>query len=67
MTQPKTVNCPECQKVVVWEEASKYRPFCSNRCKLIDFGEWATEKNAIPVEPAFDEDLELAAREGLGD
>ena len=29
--------------------ANAYRPFCSERCKLIDFGAWATEKYRVPV------------------
>ena len=42
------VNCPTCGKQVEWTEASKYRPFCSNRCKQIDLGAWAEEKYVIP-------------------
>ena len=40
MTQP-TVSCPTCQKPVPWNENSPYRPFCSQRCKMIDLGTWA--------------------------
>ena len=46
----KTVKCPTCQKIVEWSEKSTYRPFCSDRCRLIDLGDWATEKHAIPAE-----------------
>ncbi|ASP38947.1 DNA gyrase inhibitor YacG [Bacterioplanes sanyensis] len=42
------VNCPTCQKTVQWSSSSRYRPFCSERCKLIDLGEWASEGHAIP-------------------
>ena len=54
------VNCPNCKEIVVWSEQNPYRPFCSERCKLIDFGEWASERNTIPGEPVFipDEDDE---------
>lgn len=41
------VNCPTCQKEVVWEAESQYRPFCSQRCQLIDLGEWANEEKRI--------------------
>lgn len=41
------VNCPTCQKEVVWEAESRYRPFCSQRCQLIDLGEWANEEKRI--------------------
>lgn len=50
--QSRIVNCPTCDKAVAWIESNQYRPFCSKRCQLIDFGEWATEKNSIPGEPA---------------
>lgn len=42
------VACPTCAKPVEWTEASKYRPFCSERCKQIDLGAWAEEKYTIP-------------------
>jgi hypothetical protein len=35
---------------VEWSPASPYRPFCSERCKLIDLGEWFEERRAIPGE-----------------
>lgn len=55
----RTVNCPTCEKPVAWIEENKFRPFCSERCKLIDFGGWATEKHTIAGEPVFDpEELE---------
>lgn len=43
------VSCPHCGKNVEWSAANRYRPFCSERCKLIDFGAWATEKYRVPV------------------
>lgn len=48
-----TVKCPTCQKDVPWCDESLFRPFCSERCKLIDLGEWAAEEKSIPGEPAF--------------
>lgn len=47
----QVVKCPTCQKQVVWLKSSAFRPFCSDRCRLIDLGEWASEKHAIPAEP----------------
>jgi endogenous inhibitor of DNA gyrase (YacG/DUF329 family) len=46
----RQVNCPTCQKIVAWREENIYRPFCSKKCQLIDFGDWAAERNSIPVE-----------------
>ncbi|MCW8900655.1 MAG: DNA gyrase inhibitor YacG [Gammaproteobacteria bacterium] len=44
------VKCPACQKQVEWSELSAFRPFCSERCRLIDLGDWASEKHAIADE-----------------
>ncbi|MDP2285372.1 MAG: DNA gyrase inhibitor YacG [Pseudohongiella sp.] len=52
------VNCPHCKEIVEWGEQSPWRPFCSERCKLIDFGEWANERHSIPGEPVDPEQLE---------
>ncbi|MDP2604041.1 MAG: DNA gyrase inhibitor YacG [Deltaproteobacteria bacterium] len=43
------VKCPTCKTEVAWEN-NPYRPFCSERCRLIDLGAWATEKFKIPAE-----------------
>ncbi|QYJ86579.1 DNA gyrase inhibitor YacG [Shewanella mesophila] len=51
---PTVVNCPTCQTEVEWSAESRFKPFCSERCKLIDLGDWASEKHAIPVKPEFD-------------
>ncbi|KAF0808944.1 DNA gyrase inhibitor [Alcanivorax sp. S71-1-4] len=34
-----------------WRSDNPWRPFCSERCKLIDLGDWAAERHAIPAEP----------------
>ena len=34
----------------MWDPGNAYRPFCSERCKMIDLGAWATESYKIPVE-----------------
>ena len=46
----KTVPCPTCRKPALWRQDNAFRPFCSERCKLIDLGEWASEAYAVPVE-----------------
>jgi uncharacterized protein len=51
-----SVPCPTCNRPVQWSESSPWRPFCSERCKLIDLGAWATERNAIPGEPVDDDE-----------
>ena len=45
-----TFPCPTCQRPVEWSDAARWRPFCSERCRLIDLGAWMTEQHAIPGE-----------------
>jgi hypothetical protein len=58
---PIVVNCPTCGKEVEWTSASRFRPFCSNRCRQIDLGAWAAEKYTIggeaSSEPPPDDEL----------
>ena len=44
------VKCPTCHRDLDWETAP-FRPFCSERCRLIDLGGWLSEKHSIPGEP----------------
>ena len=54
-TKTTIVKCPTCQVDVEWSDRFPHRPFCSERCKLIDFGEWAEEKNRIAGSSAYDD------------
>ncbi len=49
-----TVKCPICRKATVYSEENPFRPFCSERCKLIDLGEWAEGKYGIASEDSSD-------------
>jgi endogenous inhibitor of DNA gyrase (YacG/DUF329 family) len=42
-TAPRIVACPKCGTDVEWIAENRYRPFCSARCKGIDFVAWATD------------------------
>ncbi len=53
-----TVKCPACKKPVPWQPDQPYKPFCSERCRLIDLGEWIMEEKRIPGESAEDFDRE---------
>ncbi len=46
----KDITCPTCNKKNTWRDDNPSRPFCSERCKLIDLGEWADEKHRIPTD-----------------
>lgn len=39
--------CPTCDTLAVFDTSNPFRPFCSERCKLIDLGEWASEGYTI--------------------
>ena len=54
----KIVACPRCGEPVPWTPESKFRPFCSERCKTFDLGAWANEEYRIGRELSEDE-LEL--------
>ncbi len=57
----RSVPCPQCAKAVEWIPESRYRPFCSERCKLIDLGAWASEAYRAPVveDPVEPDDSEV--------
>ena len=44
------VKCPTCGKQTEYNSSNEFRPFCSERCKLLDFGAWADEEFALPTE-----------------
>lgn len=48
----KKIKCPSCGGETVYSAENLHRPFCSERCKWIDLGAWATEKYAIPTAEA---------------
>ncbi|STZ55827.1 DNA gyrase inhibitor YacG [Moraxella lacunata] len=49
MTTPTTYPCPQCQKPTSWSD-NPNRPFCSERCKLIDLGAWADESYRVATD-----------------
>lgn len=52
----KKIPCPQCATQVIWSPENINRPFCSERCKLLDLGAWASESYQIPAEINADED-----------
>jgi endogenous inhibitor of DNA gyrase (YacG/DUF329 family) len=58
------VRCPTCKRELVWSEEFPWRPFCSERCKMVDLGAWFAEERAIAGEPrdALDKDDEDSSR-----
>ncbi|MCP5268496.1 MAG: DNA gyrase inhibitor YacG [Zoogloeaceae bacterium] len=47
---PPKVTCPQCGGESLWSPENKSRPFCCERCKLIDLGCWADETYRVPVQ-----------------
>lgn len=50
-------KCPTCNKPVQWQD-NPFRPFCSERCKLVDFSKWVSEEYRVPGKPVPAEPLE---------
>lgn len=57
MNRIKRRQCPQCGNPAAWEE-NPFHPFCSKRCRLLDLGNWATERHRIPDRMATDGDVE---------
>lgn len=58
MSSPvRLVKCPACGKAVAWDTGNRFRPFCSERCKQIDLGAWASEAYRVPSAPPDSEDI----------
>ena len=52
----RSVKCPQCGTAVAWTQASRWRPFCSERCKTLDLGAWASEAYRMPVVESDDDE-----------
>lgn len=61
------VKCPTCRKETEYDPQNEFRPFCSERCKLIDFGDWADGNHRLPDRnaPLTEEDLKEIERAAL--
>jgi endogenous inhibitor of DNA gyrase (YacG/DUF329 family) len=56
MTRARIVRCPTCGGDSVYAASNPWRPFCSERCKMIDLGAWGNEEFKVP-DPAPPDDL----------
>ena len=59
--KPRVVKCPTCGSGVEWGPQSPYRPFCSDRCRLIDLGAWATDQYRVAGEAPLDNESDPLA------
>ena len=44
------VDCPTCGRKVAYEPANRWRPFCSQRCKTVDLGAWASDAYVVSAD-----------------
>ncbi len=54
----RKVRCPQCGGDSLWSPDNPWRPFCSERCKQIDLGAWASDAYRIPVQEPNDGDVD---------
>ncbi|HMS06452.1 MAG TPA: DNA gyrase inhibitor YacG [Burkholderiaceae bacterium] len=52
--RPRLVRCPTCGGDSIFAPSNPHRPFCSQRCRQIDLGQWSDESFRLPGTPAFD-------------
>ncbi len=55
-TTPKIVKCPTCGGDSIFAPSNLWRPFCSERCRQIDLGAWASESFSLPANPPVEDD-----------
>ncbi|MEO6021753.1 MAG: DNA gyrase inhibitor YacG [Burkholderiales bacterium] len=60
--KPIWVRCPACGKSSTYTPTNRFRPFCSERCKMVDLGAWATESYRVPLEDEPVEDDSQTSR-----
>ena len=53
--KPRLVRCPACGGDSIYAPSNLFRPFCSERCKGMDLGAWASESFRLPDETPPDD------------
>ena len=61
----RIVRCPQCGSSAEYSPRNAFRPFCSERCRLIDLGDWAEGKYTVAAKPEEMTPEELQALEEL--
>ena len=56
VASPRYVPCPTCRQPALFSSLNLFRPFCSERCRVIDLGGWADNTYIIPVTDSSPED-----------
>ena len=50
----RQVKCPQCGLLTFYSSENKFRPFCSDRCRILDLGSWASESYKVPTQEHAD-------------
>ena len=58
--EPKLVACPTCGGESIYAASNLFRPFCSERCKGIDMGAWASESFRVPAKNLLEDQFDDA-------
>ena len=66
MTADRKVPCPSCTKPALYSPKNPWRPFCSERCRSVDLGTWASEQFRVPAESPPDDDTAAHGPSGRG-
>jgi endogenous inhibitor of DNA gyrase (YacG/DUF329 family) len=62
-----TVQCPRCGQNCLFSPENPFKPFCSERCQIIDLGAWADESYRVPVQGSDPDESENAEIPGDGE
>ena len=57
LSKVKIVVCPTCSGTSVYASSNRFRPFCSERCKNVDLGAWASESFRMPADAPPDDQV----------
>lgn len=55
MSSAPLVACPHCGKESRWDTRNAFRPFCCERCKMMDLGKWANEEYRVELAESLPE------------
>jgi uncharacterized protein len=66
MSKPLIVTCPQCKGKSIYAPTNAHRPFCSERCRQIDLGAWASDQYVVAGSKGSETDLSESEKLGGG-